>query len=110
MNKVIITGKIIRIKTFEKVIYATICTRTNGEYEFIPVTIFNTDFFKKYFYEKKWITVEGHIHINQHENNYITEIIADELHFTGDSNEVDKALVDLINQAKGIEDVFPEAP
>lgn len=110
MNKVIITGKITRIKPFEKVTYATICTRSNNEYEFIPVTIFNTDFFNRYFYEKKWITVEGHIHINQYENNYTTEIIADNLHFAGDSSEVDKGISDLIKQAKGIEEVFPDVP
>lgn len=90
MNKVILTGKIQRIKEFEKVIYATICVRQGSTYEFVPVTIFQTDFFKRYFYEKKWIQIEGHIHINNHENRYETEIIADEMNMIGEISEEDR--------------------
>lgn len=98
MNKILINGKITRVKPFEKVIYATICTRTGNEYEFIPVTIFNTEFFKRYFYVGKWIAIEGHIHVNQHNDNYTTEIIVDEMNFSGDANEIDSKIAKVLRE------------
>ena len=89
MNKVIISGKITDVKAFDKVIYVKICTRTGKEFEFIPATIFNTEFFKRYFYIGKWISIEGHVHVNKHNDEYSTEIIVDEMHFAGDANELD---------------------
>ena len=98
MNKILINGKITRVKPFEKVIYATICTRTGNDYEFIPVTIFNTEFFKRYFYVGKWIAIEGHIHVNQHNDNYTTEIIVDEMNFSGDANEIDANIARVLRE------------
>lgn len=98
MNKVIVNGKISDIKPFDKVIYAKICSRTGKDYEFIPVTIFNTEFFKRFFYVGKWICIEGHIHINNHNNEYSTEIIADEIHFIGDANEIDEKVAEFFRE------------
>lgn len=94
MNKVIITGKIIRETRKEKVTYATIMCRSRKAYEYIPVTIFNHGFYNKYFRRDKWITIEGHIHINQHENTYNTEIVADNMFLVGDATEADIAISD----------------
>lgn len=98
MNKVIISGKLTDVKPFDNVIYAKICARTGKDYEFVPVTIFNTEFFKRYFYVGKWISVEGHIHINKYQNQYITEIIADEIHFTGDASELDAKIAEVFKE------------
>lgn len=98
MNKVIISGKITDVKPFDRVIYVKICTRTGKEYEFIPATIFNTEFFKRYFYVGKWITIEGHVHVNKHEDKYTTEIIVDEMHFSGDANEIDTKIAEIFRE------------
>ena len=98
MNKVIINGKITNVKPFDKVIYATICSRTGKDYEFIPVTIFNIEFFKRYFYVGKWISLEGHIHVNKHNDEYNTEIIVDEMHFVGDANELDSKIAEIFKE------------
>lgn len=89
MNEVIIAGKIIREKRLDKVTYCTICVRTGKEYEYITVVVFNTQFYNKYFYTGKWILIRGHLHINQKENTYETEIIADDLNFIGEPSETD---------------------
>lgn len=88
MQTVILAGKIIRKRDFDKVSYITIaCKEGKAETEFIPVTIFQTDFLTKYFTEGKWIGIRGHIHINKHNNEYATEIIADDLFFIGDKTQ-----------------------
>ena len=85
MQNVSIVGKIIRKWEGEKVAYITIaCKQSKDVVEFIPVTVFQTDFLKQYFPEKKWIGITGHIHVNEREGKYFTEIIADDLHFVGD--------------------------
>lgn len=98
MNKAIITGKITNVKVLDKVIYATICARTEKEYEFIPVTIFNIDFFKRYFHIGKWISIVGHVHTNKHNNEYKTEIIVDEMHFVGDASELDAKIAEVFKE------------
>lgn len=90
MNEVIIAGKIVREKRLDKVTYCTICARTGKEYEYITVVIFSTDFYNKYFYNNKWILVRGHIHINQKDKEYATEIIADDISFIGNPTESDQ--------------------
>jgi len=93
MNKVLLNGKITNVTTLEKVVYATILVHTKTGGEFIQVTIFNTDFFNKYFYKGKWISVEGHLHMNDKSKNseYAKmEIIADEIHFSGNLSDFDK--------------------
>lgn len=92
MNKVIITGKIIRENRQDKVTYTTIMVRSRKEYEYIPVVVFNTDFYNKYFRKDKWISIEGHIHINEHNGIYTTEIVADEIYFIGDPTEIDNTI------------------
>ena len=95
MNKVLLNGKIIRVKPFEKVVYTTICVRDGKNYEYIPVTIFNVEFFTRYFHIDKWISIEGYIHTNEHSGKYTTEIIAEKIGFSGDANEMDKAIADI---------------
>lgn len=99
MNKVILNGKIIRVKEFENVTYFTICVRTGKEYEYLPITTFNTTFFKRYFEVGKWICIEGHIHTNEHKGTYNTEIIADQLNFSGDASDIDKEVAEIFRQA-----------
>ena len=72
----------------------TMCVRNHKEYEYISVTIFNTDFYNKYFRKNKWICIEGHIHVNEYKGIYTTEIVADEIHFIGDPTEIDKTYND----------------
>lgn len=98
MNKVIITGKIIREQRNDNVTFITIMTRSRKEYEYIPVIIFNNEFYNKYFRKEKWISVEGHIHINLHSQTYTTEIIADHIFFVGDATETDIAISDYYKQ------------
>lgn len=92
MNKVILTGKIIRETRKDNVTFITIMTRSRKEYEYISVIIFNKEFYNKYFHKDKWISIEGHIHINEHNNTYSTEIIADNISFVGDATEMDTAI------------------
>lgn len=99
MNKVIITGKIVRdYRESEKVIYATICTWSGKSYEFIPVTIFQVDYYKRYFYKEKWITIEGYIHVNKRGEEYETEIIASNLYFAGEMSDTDKLVNEYYNE------------
>lgn len=104
MNKVILNGKITRINECEKVIYFTICVRSGNEYEYIPITTFNTIFFKRYFETGKWICVEGHLHTNNYNGTYTTEIIADSLNFSGDANDIDKEVAEIFRQADQLSD------
>lgn len=92
MNKVLINGKITNITTLDRVIYISVLCHGKEGAEFIPVTIFNTKFFNRYFYKGKWISIEGHIHINTHKIGEYgkPEIIADQISFSGDAAEVDK--------------------
>lgn len=92
MNKVIITGKIIRDVRKDNVTFVTIMVRSRKEYEYISVIIFNNEFYNKYFWENKWISIEGHIHINQHNDTYTTEIIADDIFFVGEPTEMDTVI------------------
>lgn len=97
MNKVHLNGKITDITTLDKVIYITIlCRNASGKGEFIPVTVFNTNFFNRYFYKDKWITIVGHAQMNGHKKDEYKklEIIADEIYFSGDATEIDL----LVNQ------------
>lgn len=98
MNKVILNGKIANVKLLDKVIYCTLCCRTEKDYEFVPLTIFNIEFFKRYFYQGKWMAVEGHIHTNKHNNEYKTEIIVDEMHFSGDASETDTKIAEIFRE------------
>lgn len=85
MQNVTIIGKIIRQWDSEKVSYITIaCKEGRDNIEFIPVTVFQTEFLKKHFHKGKWIGVKAHIHVNKRGNEYITEIISDDLYFVGD--------------------------
>ena len=85
MNTVNLCGKIVRIKEMPKVTYVTIAIRGGkGATEFVPVTVFQTEFFSKYFEEKKWIGILGHIHVNNESHGYSTEVIADNIYFVGD--------------------------
>lgn len=85
MQNVTIIGKIIRQWDGDKVSYITIaCKEGRDNIEFIPVTVFQTDFLKTHFYKGKWIGVKAHIHVNKRGNDYITEIISDDLYFVGD--------------------------
>lgn len=90
MNNVTIVGKIQRMTLLEKVVYITVCSCRRGEYEYIPVTVFQVDFFKRNFYEGKWIAIEGHLHINKQNEKYITEVIADNISFCGTLTETDE--------------------
>lgn len=92
MNKVVLVGKISNINHLDKVSYITVCTYHNGTYQYIPVTVFKSEFFKKYFYEQKWCTIEGHINVNKYKDQYKTEIIADHINFTGEATEIDKTI------------------
>lgn len=97
MNQVLLNGKIIDIRTLDKVVYITLlCHNGRSEGEFVPITIFNTNFFNRYFYKGKWMSVLGHIHMNGHDKttHKKPEIIADEIFFSGDAQEVDKFVND----------------
>jgi single-stranded DNA-binding protein len=84
MNLVVITGCIQSIKFFDKVCYIKIRVRQSSELtEWISVTCFSPDFVKKYFHDGKWISIIGHIHINNQNNEYNTEIIVDDIKFVG---------------------------
>lgn len=87
MNIVNLVGKIIRKQETGKVTYLTIACRASKETEFISITSFQTEFISKYFPIGKWIGVRGHIHINKVKDQYITEIISDDLFFVGDKTE-----------------------
>lgn len=91
MNTVNLVGKIIRKQETGKVTYITIACRASKETEFISITSFQTDFISKYFPVGKWIGVRGHIHINKVNDQYITEIISDDLFFIGDKPESEPA-------------------
>lgn len=85
MNQVNLCGKIIRIHEKGKVTFVKLAIRSGrSDTEFIPVTVFQTEFFKKYFHPGKWLGVRGHIHVTGEEHGYTTEIIADDLYFIGD--------------------------
>lgn len=102
MNKVILNGKITQIKEFDKVTYFTVCVRHNKEYEFIPVTTFDTIFFKRYFEVGKWICIEGYMHINKHNEKYSTEIITENINFSGDASDIDKEVASIFRESKKI--------
>ena len=91
MNTVNLVGKIIRKQETGKVTYITIACRASKETEFISITSFQTDFILKYFPVGKWIGIRGHIHINKVNEQYITEIISDDLFFIGDKTETEPA-------------------
>lgn len=99
MNKAIINGKITQLNICEKVAYMTICARNKNGYEYIPVTTFNVEFLKRYFHIGKWICIEGYIHTNKYKDQYITEIIAESLNFSGDMSELDKEVERILNEA-----------
>jgi single-stranded DNA-binding protein len=104
MNSVILNGKIIDITTLEKVVYITIlCNNGKSEGEFIPVTIFNTEFFNKYFYKGKWISILGHIHMNRHDKSTHkkAEVIADQIYFSGDAQEIDHFVNECLQSQTG---------
>lgn len=92
MNKVILVGKIARINKCENITLTTICVHERGHYEYVPVKIFNNEFFNRYFFPDKWITIEGHIKINEYKGTYQTEIIADNISFTGEANDADREI------------------
>lgn len=92
MNKVILVGKIERIVKYENVTLTTICVYQNGHYEYIPVKIFNNEFFNRYFFPDKWCTIEAHVSVNGYNNKYETEIIADNILFTGEAKEADREI------------------
>lgn len=107
MNKVIITGKIIRETRKDNVTFITIMARSRKEYEYISVIIFNNEFYNKYFRKDKWITIEGHIHINEHNNTYSTEIVADDIFFVGDPTEMDTTISDYYKNGGTVIDPMP---
>ena len=94
MNKVLLTGKIIRINRRDKVDFITIKCQTGKEVEFVPVTIIENQFFRKYFYPEKWICVEGHFHVSKYNDEYRSEIIADKIEFSSEANEDDKRITE----------------
>lgn len=102
MNKIILNGKITSVTTLDKVVYISVLVHTKGGGEFIPVTIFNTDFFNKYFYKGKWICIDGHVQMNKmakgHEYGKL-EIIADDIHFSGNLDDFDKFVNEQYAQA-----------
>lgn len=102
MNKVILVGRIERIAKFDNATFATICTHAHGHYEYIPVKIFNKEFFNRYFYPQKWCTIEGHLHVNEYQGKYATEIIADNIQFTGNATEEDKEIQRIYKEADEI--------
>lgn len=109
MNKVVIVGRIERITKLDKVTLATISAHSHGHYEYIPVKIFNKEFFDRYFFPQKWCTIEGHIKVNKYEDKYTTEIIADNIQFTGDANDADREIQRIYkehDEEKRIEDLF----
>lgn len=102
MNVVTLNGKIIDIRTRDKVVYVTLlCHNGKTSGEFIPVTIFNTQFFNRYFYIGKWISIKGYVHMNGHDKNQYKkmEIIADEIYFSGNANEIDMLVNESLAQA-----------
>lgn len=107
MNKVIITGKIVRDVRKDNVTFTTIMVRTRKEYEYISVIIFNNEFYNKYFWKDKWISIEGHIHINEHSGTYSTEIIADDIFFVGEPTEIDSAISDFYKNGITVEEPMP---
>lgn len=89
MNKVLLTGKIIKIKSFNTITFITLYCRNGKVKEYIDVTVFNTEFLHRYFCENMWCTIEGHIHKNKTPNGeYKQEIIADTIGFAGDAHDV----------------------
>lgn len=106
MQSTIIVGKIIRMHKGEKVSYITIACREGKEsVEFIPVTVFQTEFINKHFHEGKWIGVKGKIHINKHNNSYDMEIISEDLFFVGEKPQEEINSFEELTQAK--EEDFP---
>lgn len=78
MNKVILTGKVVRVSSREKVAYLTLSVRTNKTYEYIDVTTFSVEFVKKYIAPEDYITVCGYIHVNGKEHGYKVDIIGED--------------------------------
>ena len=89
MNLFEIVGTIQRVNIQEKNAFITILAKDGpNDAEFISVTSFQPDFCRKYLDEKnKPIAVRGHIHINKHNEEYTTELIADKFYFIGAKNQ-----------------------
>lgn len=95
MNLVVITGCIQSITMFEKVCYIKIRVRQSSNVtEWITVTSFSPKFIQEHFYKGKWISIIGHIHINQTNDEYKTEIIADDIKFVGNKEQFETSLSD----------------
>lgn len=93
MNNFNIVGKIQKcFMPSQEVAFITILVkRDKDNAEFIEVTTFNTMFAAKYLRPGKWIACTGHIHINKHNKEYKTELIADQFFFVGDLTDDDRA-------------------
>ena len=83
MNIVNICGKIQQIRRFPNVTYATIYCKDGKQNEFLDVTIFNNEFFNKYFSKGQWIAITGHLHNNKYDDKFRIEIIVDRIGFAG---------------------------
>lgn len=90
MNIVNLVGRIQEIYIKNKVCYIKIGVRQSRDIiEWISVTSFSTDFIQRNFCKGKWIGITGHIHINLHNGNYETEIIADNIYFVGNRTDTE---------------------
>ena len=78
MNKVILSGRVVRISSREKVAYLTLSVRTNRAYEYIDITTFSVEFVKKHITPEDYISVCGYIHINGKEHGYKVDIIGED--------------------------------
>ena len=87
MNTINLCGKIHEIRPQEKVTYITLHCKDNKQSEFIDITIFNNEFFNKYFKKGQWMTVNGHLHNNKYRDVFRLEVIADTVGFAGNKEE-----------------------
>lgn len=83
MNQILLAGKIISIKEFPTVAYATILCRDGKHKDYLDLTIFNPRFFLDHCQIDTWVGVRGRLQKNK-QRNYKPEIIVEQIYFLGD--------------------------
>lgn len=83
MNQVLLAGKIISIREFPTVAYATILCRDGKHKDYLDLTVFNPRFFLDHCTVNTWIGVRGRLQKNK-QRDYKPEIIVEQIFFLGD--------------------------
>ena len=104
MNKVLLTGRIVRINNREKCSFFTIATynpHAENKTDFVELTAFGStaEFLNKNFEKGQAIEIEGSIRTGR---NYQNDVIANEIRFCG--NKVNKT------DTSGFGEQLPELP